>query len=167
MTQMEFFQRGLGRYSDAERIGQQAVQLTMERFGEMHQATMNAIASLAITLSKQGRFREAQVYEDDVLSFFKGHLGPHHSATIQAVGNLAVTWRNLGQLEQVEAIVSQKILGEKNLQTIMTMDKVAFAWYHLGRLGDADSLFEDVSELHVEIMGVEHPSIDQPRTWFL
>lgn len=64
--------------------------------GQEHPDTLISMANLASTYRNQGRWKEAEVLEVQVLEIRKGVLGPEHPHTLISMSNLASTYRNQG-----------------------------------------------------------------------
>jgi hypothetical protein len=85
--------------------------------GEEHPDTISAMANLASTYRKQGRWKEAEELDVKVLEARRRVLGEEHPDTITAIANLAYTKRDLGQnavaidLMTQSATASSRVLG--------------------------------------------------------
>ena len=59
--------------------------------GQEHPSTLTSMASLASTYRDQGRWKEAEELEAQVMGAGKSVLGQEHSDTLTSVANLAST----------------------------------------------------------------------------
>jgi hypothetical protein len=59
--------------------------------GEEHLDTLESMGSLAITYGKQGRWKEAEELEVQVVETRKRVLGEEHLHTLRSIANLAIT----------------------------------------------------------------------------
>ena len=64
--------------------------------GEEHPDTLDSMANLASTFSNQGRWRETEELEVQVIKTRKRVLGEEHPDTLTSMNNLAHTWRSQG-----------------------------------------------------------------------
>jgi hypothetical protein len=59
--------------------------------GNEHPSTLTSIANLALTCENQGRWKEAEELEVQVMETFKRVLGAEHPDTLTTMNNLAFT----------------------------------------------------------------------------
>ena len=64
--------------------------------GEEHPSTLTSMANLASTFRNQGRWKEAEQLEVQVMDTRKRVLGEEHTDTLTSMANLASTFRNQG-----------------------------------------------------------------------
>jgi hypothetical protein len=85
--------------------------------GEEHPDMLTAMADLASTYRKQGRWKEAEELFVKVMEASSRVLGEEHPDTLEAMANLAYTKRDLGQnglaidLMTRSSTVSSRVLG--------------------------------------------------------
>jgi hypothetical protein len=65
--------------------------------GEEHLNTLMSIGNLAAIYQNQGRFREAEELELQLIETRKRVLGEEHPNTLMSIGNLALTYQNQGR----------------------------------------------------------------------
>ena len=61
--------------------------------GDEHPDTLTSMANLALTYSNQGRWKEAEELEAQVMETFKRVLRDEHLDTLTSINNLAFTLR--------------------------------------------------------------------------
>jgi hypothetical protein len=92
--------------------------------GVVHPHTLTSMANLASTLWHQGRWKEAEDLEVQVMETRKRVLGAEHPDTLTSMGMLAFTWKGQGQdikaLELMEECLHlrTRILGIDHPDTI-------------------------------------------------
>ena len=59
------------------------------KLGADHPDTLTTASNLAITISKQGKYAEAEQMQREVLAAQERHLGADHPDTVTTAGNLA------------------------------------------------------------------------------
>src|SRR5947207_15189382 len=64
--------------------------------GEEHAYTLSSMANLASTFWNQGRWKEAEELDVQVMETFKRVVGAEHPSTLTSTANLASTYRNQG-----------------------------------------------------------------------
>ena len=89
------------------------------------------MTNLAIVLSGEGHYPEAEKLERDALSIQRRVLGPEHRETLASMDNLAIVLSREGRdaeaekLEQEALDISRRALGPEHPQTCLSL-------YHLG-----------------------------------
>jgi hypothetical protein len=81
--------------------------------GKSHPETLSSMNNLASTYSDQGRWKEAEVLEVQVLEIRKTVLGEYHPNTLDSMSNLAITYQNQGRWKEAEELQVQ-VLGTSN-----------------------------------------------------
>ncbi|KAF5616098.1 hypothetical protein F25303_13621 [Fusarium sp. NRRL 25303] len=87
-----------GRYDEAEKLKDKALELRREVLGEKHPDTTRSMASLAATYHNQGRYDKAEQLHQTALDLRRYVLGESHPDTIQSIEYLASTQEALQQL---------------------------------------------------------------------
>ena len=67
------------------------------------------MANLASTYQNQGRWKEAEDLEVQVMETMKRVLGQEHPSTLTSMANLASTYRNQGRWKEAEDLEVQVI----------------------------------------------------------
>jgi hypothetical protein len=82
------------------------------------------MANLASTYRNQGRWKEAEDLQVQVMETIKRVLGPEHPSTLTSMNNLAFTWKGHGRdrealklMEECMAVAS-RILGTTHPNTL-------------------------------------------------
>ena len=77
--------------------------------GPEHPDTLASMANVALTYGDQGRWKEAEQLQVQVLETQKQVLGPEHPDTLTSMANLAYTWKSLGNIRDVLAPMNKYI----------------------------------------------------------
>ncbi|OJJ51875.1 hypothetical protein ASPSYDRAFT_165467 [Aspergillus sydowii CBS 593.65] len=67
------------------------------------------MTNLASTYGDQGRWKEAEQLEVQVMVAQKQVLGPEHPSTLTGMGNIAHTWESLGNIQDALALMSKSV----------------------------------------------------------
>ncbi|MAS96470.1 MAG: hypothetical protein CMO55_25050 [Verrucomicrobiales bacterium] len=94
------------RFSDAEKMYRQAIDLLSEEFGEMHPKTATLKNNLGILLQEVGRFEEAMELVQESYESSKKSLGTDHEDTLYAMILLAHLNKRLGRVETVSGLLN-------------------------------------------------------------
>lgn len=105
-----------------------------------HPITLSSKHYLASAYYRQGRWKEAEELEKQVIEFYKKAVGMEHSNTlIISMSNLAVIYVEQGRWKEAEELIMQVLeslknaLGMKYPATLSCMRKLAFIWKKLGQ----------------------------------
>ena len=72
--------------------------------GAEHPDTLTSMANLASTYRNQGRWKEAEELNVQVMETRKRVLGAEHPSTLSSMANLASTYRNQGRWKEAEEL---------------------------------------------------------------
>lgn len=95
------------------------------------------MGALARTYSKQGRHKEAEELNVQVLEGRQRILGEDHPHTLLSLNHLATTYINQERYEEADELEVQvmgrkRVLGDEHPDTLMSMSKVAMAYSEQG-----------------------------------
>src|SRR5204863_5431303 len=97
------------------------------------------MANLASTYRNQGRLKEAEELEVQVMETRKRVLGAEHPATLTSMANLASTYRNQGRWKEAKELevqvmeTSLRVLGAEHPDTLTSMANLASTYRNQGR----------------------------------
>ncbi|MCJ1441536.1 MAG: hypothetical protein MMC23_002025 [Stictis urceolatum] len=123
-----------------------------------------AMANLASTYQSQGRWKEAEELEVQVMETRKRVLSDEHPDTLTSMANLASTYWNQGRWKEAEELevqvmeTSQRVLGDEHPDTLTSMANLASTYRNQGRWKEAEELDVQVMETSQRVLGDEHPS---------
>ena len=81
--------------------------------GEEHPDTLSSMANLAATYWKQGRWKEAEDLQVQVMQTSLRRIGQEHPSTLSSMANLAATYRKQGQWKEAEKLDVQVMQTRK------------------------------------------------------
>ncbi|KAH7379370.1 kinesin light chain [Phaeosphaeria sp. MPI-PUGE-AT-0046c] len=117
----------------------------------------------AIILLGEGRFKEAEALEVQVLQTRKRVLGDEHPDTLLSMATLASTFRDDGRWKEAEDLEVQvlqsrkRVLGEEHPETLRSIANLASTYRDQGRLEEAEELEVQVLQSRKRVLGDEHP----------
>jgi tetratricopeptide (TPR) repeat protein len=112
----------------------------------------------------EGRWKEAEKLQVDVVEIRKTVLGNAHPHTLSSMGNLASTYSNQGRWKEAEDLnmdvieTRKKVLGYEHPSTLISMNNLALAYLDQCRWKEAEELQVDVIEIRKRVLGDRHPS---------
>jgi tetratricopeptide (TPR) repeat protein len=153
----------LGKFADAERLFQKALEIDSELLGDKHPDTANAYNNLAYIFNLQGRYSDAQPLYEKALDLYREVLGENHSDTATCYGSLASNLDHLGKyaeaqpLHQTALEVHRKLLGDNHPHTASLYQGLAKNLSDQGKYADAQPLFQKALDIYREQFGEQHP----------
>jgi hypothetical protein len=96
-----------------------------------NEGRLDLVRKCALTLDSDGRYKEAEALQVQVMQMRKRVLGDEHPDTLTSMGNLASTYRNQGRWQEAEELEVQVMqttktaLGDEHPDTLTTMANLA------------------------------------------
>jgi tetratricopeptide (TPR) repeat protein len=115
-------------------------------------------------LWKEGRWRDAEELEVQVMEARSRVVGEEHPDTLTAMANLASTYQNQGRWKEAEELevkvmeARSRVVGEEHPDTLNAMGNLASTYRNQGRWKEAEELDVKVMEARSRVVGEEHPS---------
>ncbi|RDH13945.1 TPR-like protein [Aspergillus niger ATCC 13496] len=133
-------------------------------FRKEQEKYIDLMQNVCSCLYSDGRWKEAEELQVQVLEAHKRVLGPEHPSTLISMSNLASTYRNQGQWKKAEELEVQvlelrkRVLGPEHPSTLTIMSNLASTYRNQGRWKEAEELEVQVLKTHKQVLGPEHPS---------
>ncbi|CAN9218670.1 unnamed protein product [Alternaria alternata] len=129
----------------------------------------------ATTLSSDGRYKEAEELQVQVMQGRKRALDDEHPSTLSSMANLASTYRKQGRWNEAEKLEVQVMetrktkLGADHPDTLIRMHNLAFTLQSQARCAEALALIEKCFQSRQQVLGEQHPytqsSFDTLSDW--
>ncbi len=154
-----------GRYSEAEPLYKQALQLREKVLGKEHPDTLDSIDGLAGLYQSQGRHSEAEPLYKQALQLREKVLGKEHPDTLTSINNLAFWYQSQDRYSEAEQLYKQalqlreKVLGKEHPDTLISIDNLALLYNYQGRYSEAEMLLKQAIKLREKVLGKEHPGM--------
>ncbi|GFP57503.1 kinesin light chain [Trichoderma asperellum] len=154
----------LGRYSEAEKLAEQVLELRRQSGSlcDKHPKMITSMAYLAMIHQCQARHDEAERLTEQVLSLQREVIGDDHPDTVIMKENLALIYLNQVRYKEAEVLIKQtldvrrEILGEKHPATIGSISQLATILKYQDRYDDSEKLAKQALALYQEVLG-SHP----------
>jgi len=123
LNNLALLYRSQGRYSEAEPLYLQALDVTRRQLGEEHPDTATRLNNLASLYDSQGRYSEAEPLYLQALDVTRRLLGEEHPSTATKLNNLASLYRSQGRYSEAEPLYLEALsiwmqkLGEDHPNT--------------------------------------------------
>ncbi|GLA09992.1 hypothetical protein AnigIFM60653_001131 [Aspergillus niger] len=132
-------------------------------FQKEQEKYIDLIQNVCSCLTSDGRWKEAEELEVQVLELRKRVLGPEHPDTLASMSTLAWTYWYQGRWKEAEELqvqvleLSKQVLGPEHSGTLISMSTLAWTYRNQGRWKEAEELQVQVLELRKQVLGPEHP----------
>jgi tetratricopeptide (TPR) repeat protein len=163
----EYRVSGLNKLDEACNKHEREVSDMAREFGGLHFICLASMNNLASTYTNQGRSKEAEELEVQVMETRKRVLGQEHPSTLTSMANLASTYRNQGRSKEAEELEVQvmetrkRVLGQVHLDTLTSMNNLASTYMSQGRRKEAEELQIEVVNRLRTTLGDNHPTTVQ------
>ena len=120
-------------------------------------------AKCAGCLHSDGRWKEAETLQIQVIEANKRVLGKEHRTTLLSRENLTLIFMGQGRWEEAENLqiqvleAQERVLGQEHPITLISKGNLALVFMNQGRWKEAENLLVQVVEAHKRVLGPEHP----------
>ena len=134
-----------------------------ELLGEDHPVTLSALASIATSLSRQGKAEAAEELARACLERRREVLGEDHPFTLEVAALVATTVRLQGRTDESRALFEQNVqrtvarLGENHPRTASVRYYLGSALSDLGLSAEAEVEIRNALAVRTEQLGPDHP----------
>ena len=152
-----------GRYSEAEPLYQQALEMRKRLLGDEHPDVASSLNNLANLYDSQGRYTEAEPLYQQALEMRKRLLGDEHPSVASSLNNLAALYRSQGRYTEAETLYQQalelwkRLLGDEHPSVASSLNNLAAVYRSQGRYTEAEPLYQQALEIFEQTLGTEHP----------
>ncbi|MEQ8961601.1 MAG: CHAT domain-containing tetratricopeptide repeat protein, partial [Coleofasciculus sp. C2-GNP5-27] len=126
-----------GRYSEAEPLYRQALEMTKRLLGEEHPHVAQSLNNLALLYRSQGRYSEAEPLYLQALEMRKRLLGEEHPDIATSLNDLALLYDNQGRFSEALPLYRQasemykRLLGEEHPWVATSLNNLAVLYANL------------------------------------
>lgn len=157
--------RATGRYSEAEPLYQQALELRKRLLGDNHPAFATSLNNLAGLYKSTGQYSKAELLYQQALELRKHLLADNHPDVAASLNNLALLYDEQGRYDEAEPLYLQslelgkRLLGENHPSFALILNNLALLYYHQGRYSEAEPLSQQAIELDKRFLGEDNPDV--------
>ncbi|THC89597.1 hypothetical protein EYZ11_010961 [Aspergillus tanneri] len=132
-------------------------------FQKEQEKYINLIVNIGRCLYSDGRWKEAEELEVQVVELRKQVLGVEHPDTLTSMANLASTYRYQGRWKEAEELgvqvmeLRKQVLWPEHPDTLTSMANLASTYRYQGRWKEAEQLEVQVMEHSKQVLGPQHP----------
>ncbi|EXM14285.1 hypothetical protein FOTG_17308 [Fusarium oxysporum f. sp. vasinfectum 25433] len=115
----------------------------------LHLRRLNSMETVALELTSQGRYKEAQQIRQQIMELRRKLLGDEHPDTLTSMNGLSDI---LSTLE-----LRKKVLGDEHPDTLTSMNGLSDTLVCLGKFQEAEEIYRSALALRKKVLGDEHP----------
>jgi CHAT domain-containing protein len=135
----------------------------LKTMGMLNPNYESILKSLAITLEKLGRYRDALPLRKEIIEISEKNHSKTHPYYAQELNSLALLYQDLKEYQNALPLLMEvldlrrKYLGELNQDYIQSLNYLAFLYEDMGRFQEAIPLLNEALELKGKLLGKQHP----------
>ncbi len=154
-----------GRYSEAEPLYQQAIEIVKIALPENHPSLATDLNNLANLYRFQGRYSEAEPLYQQAIEIVKIALPENHPFLATDLNNLAGLYKSQGRYSEAETLYQQAIeidkisLPENHPSLASGLNNLAELYRSQGRYSEAEPLYQQAIEIVKIALPENHPSL--------
>jgi O-acetyl-ADP-ribose deacetylase (regulator of RNase III)/tetratricopeptide (TPR) repeat protein len=136
--------------------------VTEPALGKEHPSTLVSMKDMALALSGQGKYADAEVMHRETLALREKVLEKEHPDTLVSMNNLAQALSNQEKYEEAEVMhretlaLREKVLGKEHPETLVSMNNLAQALSHQEKYAEAEVMHRETLALREKVLGKEH-----------
>ena len=152
----------LERWKVAEELQEVVVQASANTFGSEHRETLRCVSTLVYLSYRQGKLEQAAELATQTLERKIRILGRNHPESLQSMSDLTLLSTTSHEEKEAQyrhdVRISQELLGEKCLETLVSIANLAGYLFERAKLEEAEQLQRRVVDVSCEVWGKEHPN---------
>ncbi|MEG4107707.1 tetratricopeptide repeat protein [Microcoleus sp. S13_C5] len=154
-----------GRYSEAEPLYLQAVEIDRRSLPEDHPNLATHLNNLAQLYQSQGRYSEAEPLYLQVVEIDRRSLPEDHPSLAIHLNNLAELYRDQGRYSEAEPLYLQAVeidrrsLPEDHPDLAIYLNNLALLYKSQGRYSEAEPLYLQAVEIDRRSLPEDHPDL--------
>ncbi|MEG3877276.1 tetratricopeptide repeat protein [Microcoleus sp. herbarium7] len=165
LTYIALLYKFQGRYSEAEPLYLQALDIGRQWLGEDNLSLANLLNNLAEIYREQGRYLEAELLCLQALEINSRVLGKDNPSLALKLNNLAVIYKFQARYSEAEIMylqaleIHKKSLPKNHNDLAATLNNLALLYQSQGRYSEAEPLYLQAVEIDRRSLPEDHPSL--------
>lgn len=152
-----------GQIAKAIQMGERAIAIRKELFGENHLEYAASLHSLAFILTKSAKPARAEPLLAQVIEIRKNVLGEEHPKYAESLTSLAVVYYSKGEYAKAELLlkeardIQRTVRGEKHADHLKSLGMLASFYRSIADFTKAEPLFLQLLNIQKTVLGEDHP----------
>ncbi|MBW8048867.1 MAG: DUF3856 domain-containing protein [Cytophagales bacterium] len=158
----------LGKYSVANTLYLQALDIYKIQLGENHPSYAATIVNIGMVYKDMGQYIKAEKLYLQSKKIYKTTLGENHPEYALVLNNLATLYSYMGKYIDVETLlleslkIKKKHLGESHPDYASSINNLALLYNTIGHYSKAEELYLQSLKIIKNLLGDNHPKIIRP-----
>ncbi|MDJ1177119.1 CHAT domain-containing protein [Roseofilum capinflatum] len=154
-----------GQYAAAIPLGERAIELARERWGNEHENVATSLNNLAELYKSQGRYSDAEPLYQEALAIIRIALPENHPNLATHLNNLAGLYRSQGRYTEAEPLFQEALaidriaLPENHPDLATHLNNLAVLYRSQGRYTEAEPLFQEALAIDRIALPENHPDL--------
>ena len=154
-----------GKYPEALSLGQQALTLARERWGEEHENVATSLNNLAVLYKSQGRYSWAEPLYLEALDMTRRLFPDDHPHVATSLNNLAGLYDSQGRYSWAEPLylealdMLRRLFPDDHPHVASSLNNLAFLYSSQGRYSSAEPLYLEALEMFRRLFPDDHPDV--------
>ena len=163
-NQLGWLFKELGKYDEARRLLERALEGRERELGPDHVDTLAALGNLAVVAALQGKHKEARRLQERALVGMERTFGPDHEQTLSSMNNLAGVFVSQGKYWRAQRLYERALagkestLGPDHVSTLRTVNNLANVYADTLRWKRAGALYARALDGKERAVGPDHPT---------
>jgi tetratricopeptide (TPR) repeat protein/CHAT domain-containing protein len=158
---------GQGKYAEAEKLAQQALEINEAVLGPDHPDVASALSNLGSMYQAQGKYSQAEPVLQRALKIQEKALGPDDPDNVIILNNLAMLYKAQSKYSQAEPLlqrsltIREKALGPDDPKLANTLNNLAALYDDQGKYAQAEPMYQRALSIREKAMRPDHPDVAQ------
>ncbi|MDJ1170983.1 tetratricopeptide repeat protein [Roseofilum sp. BLCC_M154] len=154
-----------GQYAAAIPLGERAIELARERWGNEHENVATSLNNLAALYQSQGRYTDAEPLFQQVIAIVRIALPENHPQLATHLNNLALLYQSQGRYTDAEPLFQEALaidriaLPEHHPQLATHLNNLAGLYKSQGRYTEAEPLYQEALAIAPIALPDNHPQL--------
>lgn len=154
-----------GRYTEAERLLQQALAIREQILTEDHPDRANSLYNLANLYRSQDKHEQAEPLYQRALAMCEATLGYSHPSTAECCNDLAWLYYERGKYDYAEPLyqraisIREQVFGENHSCVALSLDNLGLVYAAQSRFEQAEPLMCRALTIREQVLGPDHPDV--------
>ena len=141
----------------------QALDLAMSNFGEMHFLTANIYNNLCFYYIATGEYAKALEYTKKATKIYEAVLDPDDPTIATSYNNIGHAYSEIGNIDSAlmyynkSVSMEERILGIEHPDVALTYNNIGFCYTYRREIQTAMQYFEKALEIDLKVLGPKHP----------
>ncbi|HEY2828440.1 MAG TPA: tetratricopeptide repeat protein [Pirellulales bacterium] len=156
---------GQGKYAEAAKLAQQALEIDEAVLGPDHPEVASALSNLGSMYQAQGKLSQAAPVLERALQIQEKASGPDDPDNVIILNNLAMLYKAQSKFSQAEPLylralaIREKVLKPDDPKIANTLNNLAAMYDEQGKYAQAEPMYQRALSIREKALGPDHPVV--------